>query len=221
MPIFRSLFIQTINTFSPSNKEGKTYMFQYLCTSLSAAPRVFTKLLKTVLGFLRQNGCRLIIHLDNMLMLYQDRGQLQQLTQLTCQLFESLGLTVNQKKSVLMPAQKLHRLSPVLRNNEAVDSPREIEENPIECPASAELRICVSEGNSKVCGQGYSYHESHPTGPVALQSPPTTNELCSPSNYIQVEISTKYETMVTLTPTSKRNLQWWVELKKAPLGAPL
>ena len=181
MPIFRSLFIQTINTFSPSNKEEKTYMFQYLRTSLSAAPRVFTKLLKPVVGFLRQNGCCLIIHLDNMLMLHQDRGQLQQLTQLTCQLFERLGLTVNQKKSVLMLTQKLHRLSPVLSNNEALDSPREIEENSIGCQASAGLRICVSEGNSKVCGQGYSYHESHPTGPVALQSPPTTNELCSPS----------------------------------------
>ena len=120
-----------------------------------------------------------------------------------------------------MPTQKLHRLSPVLRNNEALGSLREIEENPIGCQASAGLRICISEGNSKVCGQGYSYHESHPTGHVALQSPPTTNELCSPSNYIQVEISTKYETVVTLTPTSKRNLQWWVELKKAPLGAPV
>ena len=36
-------------------------MFQYLRTSLSAAPRVFTKLLKPVVGFLRQNGCCLII----------------------------------------------------------------------------------------------------------------------------------------------------------------
>ena len=73
--------------FSPSNKEGKTYIFQYQCNSLSATPRVFTKLLKPVVDFLRQNGCRLIIHLHNMLMLHQDRGQLQQLTQLTCQSF--------------------------------------------------------------------------------------------------------------------------------------
>ena len=50
--------------------EEKTYMFQYLPFSLSAAPRVFTKLLKPVVRFLRQNG----FHLDNMLMLHQDRG---------------------------------------------------------------------------------------------------------------------------------------------------
>ena len=41
--------------------EEKTYMFQCLPFGLSAAPRVFTKLLKPVVGFLRQNGCRLII----------------------------------------------------------------------------------------------------------------------------------------------------------------
>ena len=42
-----------------------------------------------------------------------------------------------------------------------------------------------------------------------------------PLNYTQEEISTKYETVVTLTPACKGNLEWWVELKKAPLGAPV
>ena len=71
--------------------EEKTYMFQCLPVGLSVAPRVFTKLLRSVVGFLRQNGCCLIIYLDDMLMLHQDRAQLQQMAQLTCQLFESLG----------------------------------------------------------------------------------------------------------------------------------
>ena len=70
--------------------EGKTYMFKCLPFGLSAAPRVFTKLLKPVVGFLRQNGCHLIIYLDDILMLHQDRDQIQ-LSQLTCQLFKNLG----------------------------------------------------------------------------------------------------------------------------------
>ena len=90
--------------------EGKSYMFKCLPFGLSSAPRVFTKLLKPVVGFLRQIGCRLIIDLDNMLMLHQDREQLYQITQLTCQLFEGLGLMVNQKKSITSPTQELEFL---------------------------------------------------------------------------------------------------------------
>ena len=43
--------------------EEKTYKFQCLLFGLSAAPKVFTKLLKPVVGFLRQIVCRLIIYL--------------------------------------------------------------------------------------------------------------------------------------------------------------
>ena len=155
--------------------EGKTYMFQ----CLPFGPRVFTKLLKPVVGFLRQNGCRLIMYLDDMLMLHQDRDQLQHMTQLTCQLLKSLGLMVNLK--ILTDANSRARISrfpSVLGNNKTHNSPREIEEDPTGCQASARSRICVSEGNSKVCGQSYCNHKSHPTGHIALQSSSTIDELC-------------------------------------------
>ena len=38
-------------------------------------------------------------------------------------------------------------------------------------------------------------------------------------NYTQEEISTKYETVVKLTPASKRDLEWWIDLQTTPLGA--
>jgi len=44
----------------------KHYKFTCLPFGLSAAPRVFTKVLKPVLGFLRLVGCRLIIYLDDL-----------------------------------------------------------------------------------------------------------------------------------------------------------
>ena len=90
--------------------EGKYYMFTCLPFGLSAAPRVFTKLLKPVVGFLRQVGCSLIIYLDDLLILHQDKDKLQQMVKLICQLFESLGLMVNHKKSILLPTQNLEFL---------------------------------------------------------------------------------------------------------------
>ena len=90
--------------------EGKTYMFRCLPFGLSSAPWVFTKLLKPLVGFLRQIGCQLIIDLDDLLMLHQSKEHLHQISQLTCQLFESLGLMVNLNKSILTPTQELEFL---------------------------------------------------------------------------------------------------------------
>ena len=45
----------------------QTHEFQCLPFGLSSAPRVFTKFLKPVVGLLRQQGIRLVIFLDNML----------------------------------------------------------------------------------------------------------------------------------------------------------
>jgi len=95
---------QNLHTFQ---WEEKTYKFQYLPFGLSTAPRVFTKLLKLVVGFLRQINCRLIIYLDDILLMHQERAYLEQITQLIGQLFKSLGLTVNRKKSILSPTQEL------------------------------------------------------------------------------------------------------------------
>ena len=86
---------------------GETYKIQCLPFGLSATPRVFTKLLKPVVGFLRQIGCCLIIYLDDILIMHQERAHLEQIIQLTCQLFESL---VNQKKSILTPTKELEFL---------------------------------------------------------------------------------------------------------------
>ena len=90
--------------------DDKFYQFTCLPFGLSAAPRAFTKLLKPIVGFLRQIGCHLIIYLDNILILHQDNNQLHQITLSACQLFEHLGLLVNNKKSVLTPCQQLEFL---------------------------------------------------------------------------------------------------------------
>ena len=83
----------------------KHYGFQCLPFVLSAARQVFTKLLKSVVGFLRQIGLRIIIYLDNMLFMHVSKEQLAAMAPIICRLFEVLGLIVNMKKSLLTPTQ--------------------------------------------------------------------------------------------------------------------
>ncbi len=67
--------------------EGTTYHFQCLPFGLTSAPRVFTKIMRPVVSFLRQVGIRLLIYLDDMLILHQERDPLQCLVGLVIQFF--------------------------------------------------------------------------------------------------------------------------------------
>ena len=71
---------------------------------------MFTKLLKPVLGFLCQMGIRLIIYLDDILIIHQAKDQLELLVPQVHQLLKALGLLINKKKSLLIPAQCLEFL---------------------------------------------------------------------------------------------------------------
>ena len=86
------------------------YQFKCLPFGLTSAPRVFTKVLKPVVGTLRQMGIRLIVYLDDILIMHQSKEELMQLTPLICQFFAGLGWVVNLKKSHLTPEQSMEFL---------------------------------------------------------------------------------------------------------------
>ena len=75
-----------------------------MCLSfgLTSVPRVFTKVLRPPLGIVRQVGNRLMVYLDNILILHQRREVLKCLAPLICSLFEALDLVINTKKSILI-----------------------------------------------------------------------------------------------------------------------
>ena len=83
------------------------YQFNCLPFELSCAPRVFTKLMKPVVAFLREKGMRLIIYLDNILVMCECQEELTRQVNLIQDLFSVLGLTINSKKSQLSPVKEL------------------------------------------------------------------------------------------------------------------
>ena len=87
--------------------KGQTYQFHCLPFGLSCAPKVFTKVMKPVVEFLRERDMRLIIYLDDILMLGEDPASLN--TQLCSlqELFQALGLVINREKSQLRHTQEI------------------------------------------------------------------------------------------------------------------
>ena len=90
----------------------KETMYEFICLpfGLCSAPRVFTKLMKPMMAFLRGRGLRTIIYLDDLLIMNQSPAELQSQVNQTVLLLESLGFTINREKSQLVPSQQIRFL---------------------------------------------------------------------------------------------------------------
>ena len=68
---------------------------------LAPAPRVFTKILRTVMAFLRRKGIRLVIYLDDILVLNESKEGLVADVNTVLELLQSLGFLLNWEKSII------------------------------------------------------------------------------------------------------------------------
>lgn len=84
-------------------------LFHFVCLpfGLSSAPRVFTKILKPVFAWFRQQGIRCSYYIDDSLNMNKNRDICSQNTVTVVKTLESLGFTINRKKSVLIPVQRI------------------------------------------------------------------------------------------------------------------
>jgi len=89
---------------------GALYEFQCLPFGLYSAPRVLTKVLKPMLAELRYQGIRLIMYLDDMLVMAQSREELEKQLQQITALLELLEFLVNREKSQFVPTREIQYL---------------------------------------------------------------------------------------------------------------
>ena len=82
------------------------YEFLCLCFDLSLAPLIFTKILKVPISLLRRLQVRVIIYLDDMLLMSQTLEELLISRDKIIFLLTQLGLVINWKKSILVPVQQ-------------------------------------------------------------------------------------------------------------------
>ena len=94
------------------------YQFTCLPQGLSSAPRIFTKLMKPVFAYLRSHGYTAICYIDDCILISESEDHLISGINFALRLFDSLGLTVNVKKSVLHPVQEIEFLGFLLNSQE-------------------------------------------------------------------------------------------------------
>ncbi|RVE43203.1 hypothetical protein evm_012152 [Chilo suppressalis] len=84
---------------------NRLYEFQVLPFGLNIAPYVFTKLMRPVMQYLRNQGFFCIIYLDDLLLLNDTYAGCKRNFEFTKHLLQSLGFTINFEKSNSTPSQ--------------------------------------------------------------------------------------------------------------------
>ena len=84
---------------------GTRYEFAALPFGLSTAPRVFTRIVKTIGAFLRRIGVTIFMYLDDWIIIGQTRAATARALDLTWRLATSLGFIINEDKSHPAPSQ--------------------------------------------------------------------------------------------------------------------
>ena len=196
---------------------NKCYTFQGLCFDLNTAPRIFTKLLKPVAAFLCKRGVRMILYLDDFLILASTYQEAQSHTAIAVSLLESLGFTVNLEKSCLIPTQIITFLGFVIESTaETLSLPQE--------KVVKVKSLCL---NAKVT-------RTMPARQIA--SVPGTLELCHPAiwqaplhfRYLQIRMiqalhsgNQNFDVIITLDHDSLEELHWWVSNINSVNGSPI
>jgi hypothetical protein len=93
---------------------GAAYEFRVLPFGLSAAPRTFTRVVKSVAEFLRRGGIQIFVYLDDWLIVAPTPQLLQRDILTVCELVSRLGFLINHAKSKLVPTQRILYLGAVV-----------------------------------------------------------------------------------------------------------
>ena len=91
--------------------EGVLYEYNVVPNGLTTGPRLFTKILKVPLSVLRQwFGFRIVGYLDDTLIMAKSNKLVDEQAVEAAKLFTKLGFHINQKKSSVVPSQKVEYL---------------------------------------------------------------------------------------------------------------
>lgn len=81
---------------------------------LTSSPRIWTKLMKPVLAIIRGNGIRIVIFIDDCIILGDSKESCQQNGEFVLRTFIQLGFLINWEKSKLIPSQEVEFLGMII-----------------------------------------------------------------------------------------------------------
>lgn len=186
---------------------GRCYQFRTLCFGLSIAPWAFTKILKPVVAYLRSLGIRLIVYLDDILIINSTKEGAEADFLRVRLVLERCGFLVNLDKSVASACQIIEFLG--TRPNSLTMSLTLKEEKLLQIQQLCDNALKAKEINlralAKILGnlawavQAVPYAQAHYRGLQTL------------FNHFYHFQRNSFELTIRLNPSSMADLHWWKE----------
>ena len=194
--------------------QGQSYQF-VMPFGLNVAPRVFTKLMKPIIAWLRGQGVRMIIFLDDILVLAPTIETINQHARITISLLESLGFLINYKKSALVPTQRILFLGML------IDS------------TTMEFVLPTEKSDSKRASESFedttTFHQANITSSRSprihssshLVSSLTLSPYSVVTDRVSLRRTSNFDTQVNLSKEAKLDLIWWTNNLPSLRGSPI
>jgi len=187
--------------------ENQAYMFQVCPFGLGSAPRLFTKILKPVVSFLRRIGIRLIMYLDDCLILNQDQDRLIRDRDTALWVLQMLGFVINWNKSSLIPTRCLEFLgfqvdSTTMSLLLPMDKIQDIQHR---CSEMIKKPSTTVRQLAKLIGKLTA------TAQAVLPAPLFYRRLQMQKSKALLLNKQSYEAEVHLTAECRQELRWWIE----------
>ena len=184
---------------------GRLYQYTCLPQGLTSAPRIFTRLLKPIMGHFRAIGISAIIFIDDCLIIAPSREVLLDHVAYVSSLFDSLGLTIHVAKSQLAPVQSIEYLGFLLDSvhmtvtltSRKVVKIRELSNVLLSSPRVSVRFLSSFIGNLVAAGPGV------PVAPIRYKY------LELVRNRALVESFGNYEAWLTLDAHARQIVLWW------------
>ena len=183
----------------------KHYQFNCLPFGLASAPWVFTKTWRPVAALGRELGMRLIIYIDDILLMVESMEKAQDQASGLVYLLQCLGFIINTGKSILKPTQSLEFLGFTVNTvtMELSLPPAKIKKIRAESRKLLEAEQLSARALSRLIGKMSAAHQVIPPAPLFYR-------------YLQMDLASAlratgqdYESTLTLSANSREELMWW------------
>lgn len=186
--------------------QSKTYQFNCLPFGLSSAPWVFTKTSRAIILTLRTLGLRVIIYIDDILIMAESEQMSKEHTTGLIFLLENLGFVINYAKSQLNPTQEIDFLGfTVSSESFTIKLPTEkIKKTRLEAKKILETSSQTAIVISRLLGKLNHAAQAIPPAPLFYRSL---------QNCLQKALdhgSQNYDHPCHLTMEAREELLWWV-----------
>ena len=187
------------------------YHYKVMPFGLTSAPRIFTKVFKTVLVFLRSRGLRICAWFDDIILAADSKSLILEQLHFTKLILKSLGFIPHPEKSMFIPSQSIDHLGFIWDSvNFTISVPKDkVKDLKALCERAISGLVKLRFLN-KILGTienfriGFSYAALHYRG---IQKDVAT--------FISLDYD--WDHCITLSETAKKDLKWWLN---CPISLP-